>query len=470
MSDAEGYPRPATEVPRWRASFLTEEAVETAARIAMTVDSPWLVPVLQASPRVVYGAPLHDERPTAPLPVADAVTCALQVCDVLARLHAVGWRGLGCDRHDIRVVAAGDGWRASVVVPHLPPRGRFHHARQFSGDESGEVRGDLCAVVWLLRDLAVGHVPEPLRMWGALRQYVDAPLPPLGDAAVDAALVALCDEDAQAPVADAASLAALLAPLSRDPAAWADRAAAMPRARPRSLRCDWARLIQLGEAELARRPGDPYVVLALAAAIHQRGCVAFHGGDLDAAEADVERAIALDPWLRYRITRGTIRERRGDLRGAAEAFSAVIDDLRLQGPEEEDGPLDGPAGLRYDSSDEIEEAARVFYARGVTRWRLGDVGARDDLEKAAEVVGWMNADPASVGAADAALDDAILRALAAVHRARVGAGEAGARLDLVRVLRRLGRSDEARAEAAVVLTERPDDEALRKRYRKWFGL
>ena len=68
MTDAEGYPRPAAEeVPWWRAAFLEEEEVETAARAAMTVESPWLVPVLGASPRVVYGAPLSTSRMPKPL-------------------------------------------------------------------------------------------------------------------------------------------------------------------------------------------------------------------------------------------------------------------------------------------------------------------------------------------------------------------------------------------------------------------
>lgn len=460
--------RPSDKPRGWGARFVEREAIETAARVAMSIESPWLLPVVSASP-VVYAGSIEGARPDAPLAVADAVECLLQLCDVLARAHAAGWVGLAVDSHDVRVFRDGNGWRVSVVIPHPPTRGRYAHADWM---RASPVRGDLCTAVLFLRDLVVGHVPEPFVMWGDGTGYARAVLPPLGDEGVRARLERLRDDGDETPsITDAASLAEAVLPLARDPEAWRAKIDAMPRRAPTALRRDWDRLVALGEAELAERPRDAYVVLPLAAAWHQRACAAFARGDSAAALADLDRCLALDRWCRYLVTRGTVREAGGDLRGALEDFSEAVDSVRLHGPwnHDDDLNLSSSHWLSEDgfSAGASEDGARALYARGVTRYRLGDVdGACDDLTDAAS-----NAyDPShGDGSARFAFADLIDRALVTVLRARIARGHEDDRPPLVEALRALGRRDEALVEARLVLASRPDDERLRRRYRKRFG-
>ncbi len=460
--------RPSEEPRGWSAHFVEREAIESAARAAMSIESPWLLPVVSASP-VVYAGSIEGARPDAPLPVAHAVECLLQLCDVLSRAHAAGWVGLAVDLHDVRVFGEGDAWRVSVVIPHLPARGRFSH-RYWT--HRSPVRNDLCTAALLLRDLVVGHVPEPLSMWGHGHAYLREEIPSLGDDRMRARLVELFDHENHAPSINcAASLAEAVLPLARDPAAWRARIVAMPRRTPTAMRRNWDRLIELSEAELTERPGDGYVVLPLAAAWHQRACVAFARGDLTAALADLDRCLALDRWCRYLVTRGSIREAGGDLRGALEDFTEAVDSVRLHGPWNLDDDLNLPAShwLSADgfSAGAFEDGARALYARGVTRYRLGDLdGAHQDLTDAASDAYDLSHGDGSARFAFATLID---RALVTVLRARIAAGHEDDRPPLVEALRALGRNDEALAEARLALVSRPDDERLRKRYRKRFG-
>ncbi len=394
------YERPAEEPTGWRAEFVRREAIETSAKAVMSVECPWIVPVLAATPTVIYGAPLDGSRPNDPVSVRDAVTCALQVCDALSRLHAVGWLGLDVDLHNVRVTREDGAWRASLVVPHLPAKTRFSYAWLWQWHRDSVLR-DLASVAALVRDLVTGYVPKPFVMWGSMGMYERLPWSSLGDARVDAALRALIERpDPEAPWSeppasvprDAASLAELLAPLSRDPAWWTERTATMPRARPSEMRRDWDRLIALGEEELSQRQGDGYVILPLARAYHQRACAAFERGDLDAAERDLARCLVLDPWCRYLVTRGALREARGDLRGALASYDEAVSSMRIHGPwleEELDmEPLrewrSGWGGRRNPA-----EGARALYARGVTRARLGDRdGALRDLDDARVITSW----------------------------------------------------------------------------------
>lgn len=460
--------RPSDEPRGWGARFVEREAIETAARVAMSIESPWLLPVVSASP-VVYAGSIEGARPDVPLPVADAVECLLQLCDVLSRAHAAGWVGLAVDLHDVRVFRDGDGWRASVVIPHLPARERFSH-RYWT--HRSPVRNDLCTAALLLRDLVVGHVPEPLSMWGHAHAYLDGEIPSLGDELVRARLVELFDRENHAPsITDAASLAEAVLPLARDPDAWRVKNDAMLKRAPSALRRDWDRLTELGEAELTERPGDAYVVLPLAAAWHQRACVAFARGDAAAALADLDRCLALDRWCRYLVTRGSIREAGGDLRGALEDYTEAVDSIRLHGPWNVDDDLDLPSS-RWLSADGFspgayEDGARALYARGVTRYRLGDLdGAYGDLTDAASNAYDLSHDDGAVRFPFAALID---RALVTVLRARIARGHEDDRPRLVEALRALGRNDEALVEARLVLASRPDDEQLRRRYRRRFG-
>ncbi len=146
------YERPAEEPTGWRAEFVRREAIETSAKAVMSVECPWIVPVLAATPTVIYGAPLDGSRPNDPVSVRDAVTCALQVCDALSRLHAVGWLGLDVDLHNVRVTREDGAWRASLVVPHLPAKTRFSYAWLWQWHRDSVLR-DLASVAALVRDL-----------------------------------------------------------------------------------------------------------------------------------------------------------------------------------------------------------------------------------------------------------------------------------------------------------------------------
>jgi tetratricopeptide (TPR) repeat protein len=471
------FPRPEEPTDRFSAAFVRREAAETAARIAQGVESPWIVPIHAAIP-VIYGAPLTASRPSVPIPLADAATCALQVCDVLARLHAAGWVGLGSDAQDIRVLWEGGAWRASVLVPHLPPLGRTAYADLWY-DERDPVNRDLRSVVAFLRDLLDGHVPEPIGYWGAGREYAGRPLAAL-PSSVDATLrgmLAVPDPNnllfvpPPAPE-DAVALGQLLAPLSHDPDGWRARLAALSRARPRALRRDWDRLVALGERELRERPGDAYVTLPFARALHQRACRSFAAGDLNAAERDLERCLAVDPWYRYRVTRASFLEARGDLAGALAELDDVIRSLRrpeVEHKEEDLGnPLRGWVNLDWDGGfSAAREASRALYARGVIRYRRGDLdSARADLDEAVAVDSMCsfchpNRTPSDLGVRHH-------QALATVLRAQVARGDTAARPLLVKVLLACGRDDEARALAAVLLADHPDDATLRRRFSRWF--
>lgn len=393
---AKGHPRPRENPRGFAAAFVAEEEVETAALAAMRARSPWLATVLSAQREVTWADPPVAARPTEPLALADAATCAAQLCDAVARLHAEGWAGLGTAPADVRVTRDEDGWRATLVVPHLPHEGRTGYAASWAWYRRAEsaTTTDLAAVVGFFRDLLEGYVPEPLRWFRAPMDYVDRALPPFAPDAVRATLAAvLAGETREALPADAASLALVFGELTRDPEAWRARVATMPRARPRVAHHDWVRLTELGERELAARPGDAYVILPLAAGWHQRACEAFAEGRLEAAARCVTRALALDPWCRYHVTRGAIREARGDLAGAVADFTEGFDSIRRMAPPDAEEPWWWSVPSVPEAPAEV---ARALYARGVTRYRLGDpAGARDDLREAKGYLGPAGLDPAT---------------------------------------------------------------------------
>jgi tetratricopeptide (TPR) repeat protein len=466
VSDAEHFARPPEKTPAWAAAFLDQEAVETAARVAMSIDSPWITRVRSATP-VVYEGNWRAERPSEPLAVPDAIECALQLCDALARLHAAGWTGLGVDLHDVCVHRDGGAWRVRVVVPHLAPRGRFSYAHLWH--DLAPVRRDLCAVMAFLRDLLAGHTPAALAMWGDGYAYERLAFLALDDAnardLLDALFAVMATREAHAAFVDAASLAATLRPLARDPEAWGARIDAMPRGGPTALRRDWSRLIELGEAELATRPNDPYVVLPLAAAWHQRACAHFAHGDLDAAGRDLERCLALDPWCRYLTTRGTLRCARGDLPGALVDFTRAIDKLRIR--RVDDVGSEAEFHVSPWNQGATDEGRRTLYARGVTRYRLGDLdGALLDLDDARRIT-W---DTSTEGAETLPEFRRMLaQALVTVLRARRAAGVDIDRWDLVDELLACDRRDEALTEARAAIAAQPDDAKLVKRFRRRFG-
>jgi tetratricopeptide (TPR) repeat protein len=148
--------------------------------------------------------------------------------------------------------------------------------------------------------------------------------------------------------------------------------ASLPRVQTVVVRRDWDRLIELGEAELASRAhaNAAFVQLPLAAAFHQRACIAYAARDLTAALRDVRRAISLDPWIRYFVTRGVVRDAMGDRVGARTDY-----DRALTGPRIHRSPDAGLGRLEawLDGSKHAFDGARALYARGVARLKAGKV-------------------------------------------------------------------------------------------------
>jgi hypothetical protein len=91
-------------------AFVEQEELERTLRVLASIESPWLLPVLCSTPRVVYAAPPPATRPAALSP-SDAATCLVELCDVLARLHAAGWTGLRTDAYNLRVSRQDAVWR-----------------------------------------------------------------------------------------------------------------------------------------------------------------------------------------------------------------------------------------------------------------------------------------------------------------------------------------------------------------------
>ncbi len=358
--------------------------------------------------------------------------------------------------HDVRVHREEGTWRITVVLPHLPPRGRSSHADMPPWTLT-PVRRDLWTAVSFFRDLLIGRHPEPHHFFND----APPPLPPFGDDDAQAALWAILpDERVQPtaeellaaakqvtpfaaraiaikealaaakqpapaprrtvpPAADAASLAASVLHLARDPADWQSRVATMPRVSsvvvaPR----DWDRLIELGTSELATCPERDrnYVVYPLAAAYHQRGCAAYARGDSDAAMRDVEQALSVDRWARYLVTRGVLRAARGDHEGALSDYDEAV---TLADAKE---PPEGVDAYLWSAPDP-RDPARAHYARGVARHRKGDVaGASEDLQVAAHILDGLLRDLRQLkldpDASLVTLETNVRRALATVQRAR----------------------------------------------------
>lgn len=274
-----------------------------------------------------------------------------------------------------------------------------------------------------------------------------------------------------------ASLADLVLPLCRDPGDWHPRVAAMPRVAAVRERRDWDRLIGLGEEERAagRRPDNPYVCYPLAAAYHQRACAAYARGDRDAALCDVERALSLDRWPRYLVTRGVLRAALGDPEGACSDYDVAVSLARAPAPPESEAARDPDLVSPWEwPGAEPVEGARAHYARGVARYWKGDVaGAREDLEEALQAI--MIASQEGFSAASSPelsdLEIRVRRALVPVYRDlfRAAPSEPQWRWALARTLLALGREEEARAEADRILAQSPGDARARRRHERMFG-
>lgn len=437
------------------APFVARVELETAARVAMGIDSPWLVPVRSWDP-VVHAEPPPAERPDHPLSPREAAICLVQLCDVLSKAHAGGWAGLEVDVHDVMTVRDGDGWRIAVVLPHLPPRGKF--GRAVGRWEEPRVRADLRTAVGFFADLVTGTIPDPWRYWSGTA------VPEVGDPALQAALQEVLDGDG-CPVSDAAGLASLVLPLASELAAVVER---MPRVSRVRIRHDWDRLVALGEAELAQRPGDSFKTLPLAAAYHQRAVERMEAGDLPVAIRDLDRAVELDPGPKHLTTRAMARRSTDDLDRAIAEVRRVESGLYAmwlwRGPGEEvtvrdelglatvahwhpthrepQVPYDD-GGWRLVPGAEQAHVARALYVRAVWRFEARDVdGAAADLDLAE---GLLQERP------DERLRQVVREAAVPIRRASARAHPgAETRWKLADALVRVGRPEDAVREAEQV--------------------
>lgn len=422
---------------------------EAAARVVMRMGLPGVVPVLHAGPGVVYAEP--GVGPGWPeLGLGAAAVCVVKACEVAARLNAAGLGHLPVGPSHVRVPRGGD---IAWILPAVQTLAVVDMHTVGSRDKDREVQERAIAE-------AFGGAVNQER-WSR-----EAALPTVWDLAWmffilawDEAIVAGERVAAVARVVlerplevSAAELAGLLVPLTPEPAVWAERVAALPVVRtPPRLPLDWDLVIADGEAVratpaenmfLERHP--QYVTVPLAGAYHQRASVAFNNCAYAEALVDATRAVELDDTVGYRTTRAVIL----DALGRGEEARAEIDAAFATPPLR-------PSGDWYRGALATDEEARVYAARGVIGLRArGFAEAEADLRRAWE----LQPTAARAGALGAALyglgrvDEAVVLEAIAVAAAPE---DAGLRWGLIVSLVRLGRTDEARGHAEVLLRVAP---------------
>ncbi len=276
--------------------WATDLSHETAARALRDPAVAEIAPIVHVGPGVVFGAlPPDRERPR--LTPEEAAACALEVCEVVARVHAVGVTGcFAFGPSHLRFLREGGDWH---VRWRVPGRAALDY-RELKGDggdfHSPEpVLCDVHQVVRLFHSLAPGLADE--------QRITD--LPP-----------------------DIASLARRLVTIAGGRPDLQRRASRLPviQALP-APRHDWDAMIDLGERLLPEHAGDlvDFIALPLAAAHHQRASRAHAAGDHESALRDAERAIALDPYPSYLGTRAVLLDRLGRPAEATRQIQEAID-------------------------------------------------------------------------------------------------------------------------------------------------
>lgn len=489
---------PRGELPSWGSDVRTE----TIARQAMAMQLSSIVKVLHVGPGVVY-APPPPASPRPALPLAAAAECALEACEVVARLHAVGCGGgdfeaLYFGPRNLRVGKTADGWHIAWLVPGHAGLAQI----DLFEDESlllrqdkpmGGVERDVRRLVAFFFSLVSAEPPEqtsaPKRggVMALLRAvFQAAPVPEAGSevgregsdperAAALRALEQVRRGEARAdPITDVASLAQLFLPLVASSAAWAARVASLPRvgSLPR-LSFDWDGIIADGEAQLAegprgafRRPEDrAFLELPLAAAYHQRASRSFAQGDLPAALRDVERALVLDAFAPYRTTLAVVLDALGRTAEARRELDAVLAEVEPAGPLAADRRVD--AWPRARMSD--EERGRIHATRGLIALREGALTeAKEHLGRA------LSLHPSafhahSLGAALYALGDMRGAQEVEARSVELEPTETRYRWALIMTLRKLGREDEAREHAREILRISPGEPSHKERFARLFG-
>lgn len=432
---------------------LDEEAI---AREVMALGSPWIVPVLHVGPGIVFAEP-PPVHPRPALSVRDAARCALQACEVVARMHALGHRpsfGPSC----LRLVDDGGAWRIAWLVP-----GPF-------------------AIIQLDLYLAAGPPREPTEAELAAmfdddpaEAVEDAPPPqPIPSDVQQLAgffLALLADRDAAPGIAGihagrvacdcVVALARALAPLAADPGA-AQRVDELPIVRRLPVRArDWDSIIADGESGEI----DGYTSLALATAYHQRASKSFAAGEFASALRDIERAVALDTSVTHCTTRALILDKLGlsaDARVAIAKALTLADSLQPYEPDVMS--LRGDRGLVT-----AEEHARAHTTAGLFALHDGDLDAAERELRASLAVCRTAAAAHALGAVLYRRGDIAAAATAEALSIRLDPADMRLRWALVVSLQRLGRAAEAKDLASNILQIEPDDPGHRARFARLFG-
>ncbi len=432
---------------------LDEEAI---AREVITLGSPWIVPVLHVGPGIVFAEP-RPVRPRPALSVRDAARCALQACEVVARMHALGHRpsfGPSC----LRLVDDAGAWRIAWLVP-----GPF-------------------AITQLDLYLAAGPPREPTEAEIAA-MFNDDPAeavedaPPSPPIPVDVQLLAgfflalLADSDAapeivgihdgRIPCDHVVPLARTLAPLADDPEA-ARRVDELPIVRQLPVRMhDWNSIIADGESGEI----DDYTSLALATAYHQRASKSFAAGEFASALRDVEHAVALDTSVTHCTSRALILDKPGL---PAEARVSIAETLALadslQPYEPDVMSLRGVRGIVL-----AEEHARAHTTAGLFALHDGDLDGAERELRASLAVCRTAAAAHALGAVLYRRGDIAAAANAEMLSIKLDPADMRLRWALVVSLQRLGRAAESRDLASVILQIEPDDPGHHARFARLFG-
>lgn len=436
--------------------------VERVARDVMMLGLEAVVPVLHVGPGVVYAEPPNGPRPT--LTLAEAAACALSACEVVARVHAYGCDELSFGPRHLRMIADERGWRVAWLIPTVPALARLDAppATRAPRREPAEVTDQ--DILALFGDDPVVPVATAAAQQGLAAFFFSL----LDRAERDAAALTRMAEihDGKAWEADVVGLARLFLTMVSTPAVWAPRIAALTslRVAPRRPR-DWDAKIADLERSIAGL-NTPQTAIDLAWAYHQRACRSFAAGDLQAALADVERAIWLDRSVGYQTTRAVLLDRLGE-RASARAdvadACARADTLYLGAPNDE--RLTGA----YDEAVSRPDFARALATAALFAVHDGDFGRAEpmlrrslDLHPSAAAAHALGAVLYRRGEVEEAVTfEALSVALEPTN--------AGHRWALVVSLLRLGRVDEAREHGLAVVRGASDAPAHRARFARLLG-
>ncbi|MDI1436940.1 hypothetical protein [Polyangium sorediatum] len=393
------YIHPRGEAYAWEEDL----AIETVARRVQALASPYTVPVLQVGPGIVFAAP-PPVCPRPSLPIEAAAACALQACDVMARLHEQGCGRLGFGPSHLRLVEQSGGLQIRWLVPGVADLDLLEALEALAIEDDCEAeamhprwRSNVDPIqhdLWQLAFFFFSLLAMDMRTQGAFepdRREALRTLTQIRDGGPEAG-----------GIHDAAAMAGLFAVLAHLPRAGAEPLPVV-RVLPR-LYPDWDEVIVEGEAMLeeallqrergSHRDWVYSVKLPLAAAYHQRASRTWARGDVGAALGDVDRALALDDHAPYHTTRAVLLDM---LDRRTEARAAIATAFKVDARQPPWGEQD------TDNNAKNVERARAHLTRGILALRERSLDAAEaDLRRAEEL------DPTPASA----------RARAAVRRAR----------------------------------------------------